>query len=81
MKYEVAAREWDGEGYGRAAPDNRVIFTRDLGGDFAREERAASLFRSRRLPALTLFPSTPLEDSFPASLLSREIRPVEAISM
>lgn len=45
-------------GNGRAVSDNRVIFTRDLGGDFAREENAASLFRSYRLHILS-FPSTP----------------------
>jgi len=82
MKYEVAAMKGMGRGgNGRAAPDNRVIFTRDLGSDFAREENAASLFRSGRLPVLS-FPTIPAlpRRRFPFHL-GREIRPVEAISM
>lgn len=86
MKYEVAAMgEMDGGGNGRAAPDNRVIFTRDLGGDFAREENAASLFRLSRLPC-SLFSFDP--PALPRKLpflhpfyLGHEIRPVGAISM
>lgn len=87
MKYEVAAMGGVGRGgggNGRATPDNRVIFTRDLGGDFAREENAASLFRSGRLPVSLFSSDAPrsLEGCFlPPFYLGREIRPVEAISM
>lgn len=79
MKYEVAAmgemEGGEGSENGRAAPDNRVIFTRDLGGDFAREENAASLFRLSRLPRSLFSFQAPRAPSkaflFPSSLLSR----------
>jgi len=73
MKYEVAAVGGDG----RAAPPrhNRVIFTRDLGGDFAREERAAPL-PSRVRGLSLLVPSSGSSSSPPApssTRLAREI--------
>lgn len=81
MKYEVAAMGGMGRGgNSRAAPDNRVIFTRDLGGDFARKENAVSLFRRAVfLFSLSFQPSHSLENL--PFYLRREIRPVEAISM
>lgn len=63
---------------------NRVIFTRDLGGDFAKEENGSLLF----LRAVELsFCSFLLRDAPPSSRTrfsfyhAREIRPVGAISM
>jgi len=69
-------------GNSRAAPDNRVIFTRDLGGDFAREENAAFLFRSGRLFlfSLSFQPPRSLENLLPF-YLRREIRPVGAFNV
>lgn len=80
MKYEIVA-VGGGKEDGRDPRHNRVIFTRDLGGDFARKENAAPLSSRARAVFLFLFYSNPPRPPVPFPYLGREIRPVGAISM